>query len=429
MNKIQVILIVFAIIIAIVGVFVFSRTSNPDTTSPGTTDGKLVVWGTIPRSTELTRILSEYQSSEARTKIEYRAVDPRIFDRTVIDALATGEGPDVVIADIDWIRGNRDKLQQAPTSFTTLEYQNVFVDLAVSEFIENILLDDRRTRKDFIWAMPLWVDPLVMYWNKDLFNGANVALPPSDWTQLKSASNAIKIVSQGGLVERAGISFGRSRNVPNFKDIMTLLLVQQGKDIENSLFNLVVRPFSEENSIVRLYTDFGRIGSPTYTWNNNLPSPRDAFANGALGIMFDNLSYETELRAKNPHLSFGIAPTPQIEKASLPIYTANIVGIAVPITSEEKLPAWLFAKWLSDPEQASRIIESFSVAPARRDLLEIEDVSDFIKSITLNSKRTQESFPQETEVILGEAIESITNGQQTISEALEDAGLKFRNLR
>lgn len=40
--------------------------------------------------------------------------------------------------------------------------------------------------KDSIIAFPLTIDPLVMYWNRDILSNAGIVKPPAYWDEIYS---------------------------------------------------------------------------------------------------------------------------------------------------------------------------------------------------------------------------------------------------
>lgn len=426
MNKLQVGIIIFSIVIVITGVVIFARrpTNNEPTTTPAK---ELIVWGTEPESI-YKEIFRSYETV-ANTKIVYREQKAETFHTTVTEALAAERGPDLIIASADWIVGNRDKLAPAPSSLITISaFQSAFIDLATDALTEKRTVEGKKQPEEFIWALPLWTDPLVLYWNRDIFNAASLPLPPADWFEFLEHSNKIKKIGQASAIERAGAALGRAKTIPLYKEIVSLLLLQQQADLEGSLLGGVSDRSGAAESVLRLYTDFGKAGTRAYTWNNALAEPRELFMSGKLGMMIDYISYAPLLQERAPHLSFSVAAVPQVKGAPAPIHYANIVGISIPRTSKNAAASWNFARWLVSKAQAEAILTTHAVAPVRRDSLGTVNLNPLLKEAALNAKRVEDTHPRETSAIILEMIESVADGRLTVSEAIKFGEERFQKI-
>lgn len=106
--------------------------------------------------------------------ISYAQVAPATLRTDLIEALANGTAPDAIIADSGQLFSFADKLYTIPFStYPERLYRDSFVDGA-SLFLT----------KEGVVASPLVVDPLVVYYNKDLLAGKNYVTPPATWTDL-----------------------------------------------------------------------------------------------------------------------------------------------------------------------------------------------------------------------------------------------------
>src|SRR5665811_391555 len=93
------------------------------------------------------------------------------FDTDFVQALADGVGPDVVILRDDSLYKNRNRFLVIPyTSYSQRTFKDTF-----TQETEMFLSPSGVT------ALPLFVDPLVLYWNRDIFANALVASPPKYW--------------------------------------------------------------------------------------------------------------------------------------------------------------------------------------------------------------------------------------------------------
>ncbi len=422
MNKLQVVIIVFCVVIAITGVIVFSQRAPEGTSGPAS---ELSVWGTEPGAIFQTAF--ESYNNTFNVKIEYSQKDSKTFSETIVNALAEGGGPDLVIADSAWVLVHKEKIAPATLAIANLKnLSSSFIDSASNAFFRETVDETTKKGVGVVWAMPLWVDPLVLFWNKDIFNASSIALPPKNWFEFLDVSNRTKILAAGGAVTRAGAALGRASTIPLYKELVALLAAQQ----EVSIDTILTQQNTQVESALRFYIDFGRFGSTAYTWNNALKNPRDLFAAGKLSMMVDYISFVPLLAEKNAHLSYAIAKAPQTgPDREFPVYTANIKGITVLRGSKKQDAAWTFARWLAGPEPITTIVSRYPIAPAQRSLLNDKNLSPIIKESVLNTRYVSDNRPKDSSFILGELIESVADGRSTLSEALSEARAKYAGIR
>ncbi len=423
-NKVQVIAIIISIVVVIASLIVFS---SPTEKAPSTfvSDKDVIIWG-IDDESLFADAIKDY-GSQFKKKVIYIEKDPRTFDRDLLNAIAAGESPQAIITSTDWIAKNRDKLTPPKVSIISAEnMETTFVDIATASLVEHKTTQDGIDEKT-IWGLPLWIDPLVLFWNKDLFNQSLVAQAPETWDSFLDASNKIKELGTGGAVIKAGAAFGRARNIPLHKEILSLLLMQQGSSIDE-IFSLPTKEKEQAIlSALRFYTDHGKPGTNAYTWNGTIATPREFFIEGKLGMMLDYYSYKKELTDKNPHRAFGVSPVPQMQGGKL-VYIADVRAITVPKGASEKDAAWGFARFLVSQPELKKITSKNITVPARRDLVAIDSLPEILKKSVLNAKSSFEMYSKENSMLISEMIESIANGQLLPSEAISTARTKRSRL-
>jgi len=423
-NKVQVIALIISVIVSIASIIVFSSSGDTPPPSFGGVD-EIVIWG-IDDPALFKDVIKDYQD-QFKKKVIYEEKDPRTFDRDLLEAIASGNSPQAIITSTDWIAKNRDKIAPAPqTSLRAEDVETAFIDLATMSLIERKEFEDKPVEKT-VWGLPLWIDPIVLFWNKDLFNQALVATPPATWHDFLSTSNKIKELGAGGTIAKSGAALGRARNIPLHKDILSLLLLQQGQILEEALFDERGSKDQAVLSILRFYTDFGKPGTAAYTWHGVLPEPRDLFIEGKLGMMLDRYSYKKELENKNPHRAFDISPVPQTQGGKL-AYVADVRAITVPKGSSAHEAAWALARFFVSQPELKKITAEGVIVPARRDLIAVDSMPDILKRSVLNAKASFEQYPKENAPVIAEMIENMANGKLLPSEAITEVRIKRKRL-
>src|SRR5207253_1111406 len=100
-----------------------------------------------------------YQALHPNVQIQYTEQDIASYESDLIDALASGQGPDIFSINNSWLPKYIDKIAAAPDkTFTYKDYRDTFVDTAVQDF----------TKDNKIYGTALSVDSLALYYNKDI---------------------------------------------------------------------------------------------------------------------------------------------------------------------------------------------------------------------------------------------------------------------
>ena len=159
---------------------------------------RLEVWGLFDDSDVMAKAISEYQKRNPRVKdIVYKKLTVDSFENDLMDALATGNGPDIFLVHNTWLPKHADKLAPAPVDnlsssqapiVTPKQVQDQFAGVVSSDFVSD----------GKVFALPLSADSLALYYNKDLLNQAGIATPPATWLDFDEAVKKITRVDSFG---------------------------------------------------------------------------------------------------------------------------------------------------------------------------------------------------------------------------------------
>lgn len=386
-------------------------------------------WGVFDDGGVMEETIKAYEAANPKTKVNYTVFPYADYELSVINALAAGRGPDVWMIHHTWLPKHIDKLEPAPQVlpgeeqpfFTIAQFQNEFVDVAA----QDLLADNR------IWAMPLYVDTLALYYNKDLFGSAGIALPPRTWTEFNAVIPQLVRRDTNQNIVQAAIPLGTARNVNRSTDILMMLMLQNGVQMTDdrggaATFARSVDGQPVGENALTYYTDFATPTKQLYTWNDAQNYSVDAFAAGTAAMMI-NYSHQIPLvRAKNPRLNFAVAPVPQHDPANARNYASYF---AAAVTSSSNIPdeAWKFVRFLTQPEGIVPYLNAALRPSARRDLIEQQqhdpDLGVFARqALTARSWFQVDNLAVET--IFADMIDNVILGRQTIRRALQEAESK-----
>ncbi|MES2953679.1 MAG: extracellular solute-binding protein [Patescibacteria group bacterium] len=435
MNKgsnFQLVVLAFFGVILVAGVLLFAGFGGGGGLGGAGRGATLTLWGTVPDSVMaplLNTFSQEYQDSIGQVLYEEKRADS--FESDLVNALASGKGPDMVIIPQGLLVRQADKL--LPLSyeqFTQRKYLDAYTD-GSDIFLTN----------NGILALPLSVDPVVLYWNKQLFSGAGLTSPPRFWDELLTLPEKLVVKDVRGTISQAAISLGGYRNVTRAKETLSSLFLQVGDSITEPVFSeagLGVNPVLGDSaargagpaeSALRFYVQFADPAKAVYSWNSALPQSRDLFARGSLAMYVGVASDLAAIQSANPHLSFDVAPLPQVRPVSGGQPNARVYGNygALAVLRAGKNPALSMqaAFLLSTTNYAEAYARALGLAPARRDLLSQNTSGNALRAVVfkaaLNAHGWLDPSPLGTDAIFRSMVESLVSGGITERQALSEA--------
>ncbi|MDO8604188.1 MAG: extracellular solute-binding protein [bacterium] len=381
--------------------------------------GVVTMWGNLP-AIPMQGLITAITSADKSITIKYVEKNPASLRRDFVEALAVGQGPDIIMLSQDEILKNINKL-----SF--ISYESIPERDFKSTFIEE--------GEMFLWpsgisALPFTIDPIIMYWNRDIFTDALETAPPKTWSEFYNLVPKITIRDGKNNITRSLVSFGEYRNVTNAKEIIATLLLQAGVPIVQNTNGaikagiFVEAPSNTENPAVttmRFFTEFSKDYKDSYSWNRSLSPSRIMFERGDLAIYFGFSSEYSSIKLKNPHLNFDVSLIPQISPVSKKITFGRMYGLAIADRSENKTGALYAVSLLSQKDSIDGFGSITGLPPVRRDLVSIKQ-TDAVASVFYNAaliaRAWQDPSPEDTSNIFMTMIDSITSERVKPSSAV-----------
>jgi len=429
MSKFQIIFtVIFGLFIGI-GILVFALARGG---SSENAQVPITVWGDIKLDSFQNYIKEAPINNDKSVSIKYVEVSDSAFDQKFVEALAVGKGPDIVFLPQDKILRHKDKIFSLPYSVIS---ERTFKDTFLQE-------GELFLTKDGVVGLPFMADPLVMYWNRDLFSKVNLTLPPKYWEDFFPLYDKLTIKEATRNISQSMISFGEFGNVSNAKNIISAMLLQTGNKIvtTDSLGNLkseISKNSSNNNSASATATAldyYMRFSNPLdayYSWNKALPVSQNAFIAGNLAIYFGFASEMPLIKAKNPNLNFDVAYFPQLNAESLPTTYGEIDALAVVKNSKNIGLAVKVVTSLVEKDSIKSLVKFTGLPPVRRDLLS-ETPMDANMPVFYNSAIRSRGWLDpdtiKTADIFKDMVESIKSGAAKSESAVRRAGDALDNL-
>lgn len=425
MSKFQIVFIgIFALFI-VMGVILFATfKSGSEEALPSIT-----VWGTLP-SNDFTRFVSEYNILLAEPlSINYVQKRVETFNTEYVETLARGGGPDAILVPHDLILKEEDKLVPLPYEvFPERTFKDTFIQSA------ELYLTPRG-----VLAIPFSIDPLLMYWNRDIFTNAGIPTYPRFWNDFSTLTQRITKKDNAANITQSAVALGEFRNIHHAKDILTTLFLQAGDSIvvqtpngpSVTFGNLGTERGANTRSAVEFFTSFSNPSLPLYSWNRALPLSKNYFVAGDLATYFGFASELGDIRAKNPNLNFDVAPLPQLAAGQNRVTYGKIHAFALAKSVKDPNATFSILSLLTSKDALKTWGNISGLPPVRRDLLAENPTDPYLAifyDAALTSRTWVDPDPIATGNIFQSMIESVISSRETLFQAVERAGRELQDL-
>ena len=195
-----------------------------------------------------------YHKVHPNISIDYRKLTYDEYEKALLTGLAEDKGPDIFSLHNDWMRAWQPRLLPLPPTLsiayrtiqgtikkeavTTIKQEptitirqlaNDFVDVVSGDVVlPTEQVDPRAPLIPKIYGLPLSVDTLVLYYNRDVLNNVGIAQPAADWRTFQEQVKKITRLDQTGAIIQSAAALGTVDNVARASDIVSLLMLQNG---------------------------------------------------------------------------------------------------------------------------------------------------------------------------------------------------------
>lgn len=433
-GKLFYVLIAAIVMIVLVGlVFLFGNLGGG---GGAISQAKLEFWGVYEDRKSFSKVIEAFQNSNPANqniKINYRQFSYADYEKAIVEALAAGVGPDLVMIHHTWLAKHKDKLAPMPSSsgieeinFLTLaDYQMQLVDVAYKDLVSG----------NKIYGVPLYVDTLALYYNKDMFNTAGITRPPQSWEEFNKDVESLTKFDEKGNIIQAGAAIGTTKNINRSTDILGALMLQNGTKMTNvtntaAVFTRSVNGQKVGENALQYYIDFANPKKTVYAWNESQKYSIDAFIEGKVAMMFNYSHQIPVVRGRYERLNFAVAPMPQFSELDAKNY-ANYWAVGVLAKSKNQQAAWRFVNFLASKGGSLAYVTEAERPSARRDIIDMQRNDPRLGIFAVQALSARSWYQIDNiaiEQIFADMIDDVNFKRSKISAALRAAESKISTL-
>lgn len=413
---------------------------EPTTTEPLT----LTVWRVFDEPEVFDTIIERYQQLRPNIQVEVVRKDYANYEVAVANAIAAGVGPDLWMIRNDWLAKHATKLQAMPEGLlgtaagAAKRSEKTNLDVLKEQYPP--VVEAEAALDGAVYGVPLAIDTLALYYNKDHFREANLARAPTTWTEVADAVKKLtKFKGDSRDITRAAVAMGTAKTVNRASDLVTLLMLQNHTPMTNmeetsALFNGALTKEGggltyPGTTALEFYTGFANPQKEVYTWNNSQENSIDAFAQGKVSMLFSYSYLRPILLQKNPTFNYAVAPMPQIDSTSPPIDYPTYWLEVISRNTKHAAEAWDFMRFLAS--EGDTLYQQATGKPTAKRLPIIPKASERLLNNDPGSPWNFQTStagtwyrgknPAKVEQIMNEMIENVVTFGQTPQVAIDNA--------
>ena len=404
----------------------------------------LVYWRAEDESDDFGEIINRFNNIYHQITVTVKIIREEEYKQQLLEAWAEDRGPDIFSIPVTWLPEYKTKILPMPSELNMVKTVIVGTIKKEEKLVEEKLpaLTLRNLKETYVetvpndiiidnqfYGLPLSMNVLVLYYNRDLLNNANIPNPPDNWEAFVEDVKLLTLLDRQGNFVESGVALGSADNVNYLVDILSLLMMQNGATMaegNKANFNkssLVDSSYFPGEEALRFYTDFANPAKEVYSWNKKMSFSMEAFIGGKLAFCFGYPDDLEKIRLMAPKLNFDVVPVPQITGSLKQVNYGNYLVETVSKKTKYPNEAWAFLLFASQPENISTFLERAKKPTAHRVLIEKQladyDLAPFVKGVLtvktwykgLNYALVKETF--------AEMVRSIENGTMDIGKAIK----------
>ncbi|MDO8571966.1 MAG: extracellular solute-binding protein, partial [bacterium] len=245
-------------------------------------------WRVFDGDDTMKESIDAYKAIHPNVTINYQKFTFEEYEQKLLEGFSEDRGPDIFSIHTTWVDKYAGKIAPMPPVLTigfpkvegtlkkTVTYQvnkvrslgpKEMKDLFVSAVYDDVVRGD--PGKEQVYALPLSVDTLALFYNQDMLNSAGIIEPPKTWaeftqmvdTERKPPLTIVNPDSPNDFIQ-SGAAIGTAKNIQRAGDILAAVMMQNGtKMTEGGEVTFDKRSSTGQGdpglTALQFYTDFG----------------------------------------------------------------------------------------------------------------------------------------------------------------------------
>ncbi len=332
----------------------------------------LSIWAPFDETQAYKDLTAPFVAANPGVTVDFKyiqAKDAADYEAKVVDAIASGKGPDIWLIRNDWLPKHLPKLIAAPSTLSWSTDKSI-TDLDALKNYLSPAIYTQNSSQGSLYALPVSTDSLALYINTSVLadvvkeeedSTASLDLlsqNPKTWDDVAKLAQLITKKDKKGIT-RSGIALGTIDNTYAATDVLLAMLYQRGgklytDDQSVSLHLAATNSSFPGRDSLDFFSSFALPNNPNYSWNSSMGDPVQAFLNGKTGMLVAYSSLQVDLLKLNKDFSdYKIVNLPQFKEPILP--TESPINYAVywthvvPKNSPNTELAWQLLRSIADP--------------------------------------------------------------------------------
>ncbi len=318
---------------------------------------KLQWWGLWEEGNAMQVLIADFEKDHPNIDIEYQKRTPEEYRDRLLARVDNGSGPDIFRYHNTWRPMLAGVLLPLSSDVITPDqFKERYYPVMQKDLIAN----------GAIYGIPLSTDSLAMFVNPKLFEEAGVQVP-TNWDDFVKVSKQLTVKDSTGKIQTAGAALGTYDNINHAPDVISLLFIQQGVNMDQFTTST-----KSQADALEFYTSFAT--GDENVWDSTLDNSLLAFSRGKLAIYFGYSWDVFAIQRLNKDLQFKIHPVPELYGKKTTVASYWVEGVSS--KSKNQKAALEFMKYLAEKETSEKFYteaaktRAFGEPYARKDLRE-----------------------------------------------------------
>ncbi|MER8980212.1 sugar ABC transporter substrate-binding protein [Mesorhizobium sp. M0870] len=296
-------------------------------------------------------VKKEFEAANPGITVKFEVVPWDVLLQKLTTDITAGTNADLSIIGTRWLI---DFVQQDVAEPLDGYIKPDFKDRFIDTFLSPSIMDGKT------YGLPIAASARAMYYNKELFEKADIAKPPATWTELQDDARKIKALGSGTF------GFGLQGKEIETDVYYYYAMWSQGTEILNKdgTSGLSTPGALEAAKLYKSMIDEG-LTEPGVT-SNSREDVQNLFKQGKVGMMITAPFLSNQIKDEAPNLKYGVAAIPAGPTGARGTYgvTDSIIMFK---NSKNKDEAWKLLDFLFTTEQRAKFTQGEGFLPVNKE--------------------------------------------------------------